>query len=107
MLADGHEELLAVVDRAVALRPAGAPEYDRDTIEQLIHGFEQLMLEALDDTGNDTRRLFLETAVPAVVAAGETPATIARGIATFASLLTAVTAPKMPRTSPSSSRMGL
>lgn len=63
----GHADLMRLARRRVD--EAGMPLTDEE-LEQLVHGFEQLLLEALEEAGTATRDFFVETAIPAIVASG-------------------------------------
>lgn len=56
------------------LTAAGAQlDWTDDDLRQILTGFAAMVREAAEGTGNSTRELFLDTAVPAAVAQGETP----------------------------------
>jgi hypothetical protein len=74
--------------RELAARMPSAEDYAPDELEQLLHGFERMLLEELEGGGGPTRQLYLETAVPAVVSRGRTAAQIAEGTIRFGILLT-------------------
>jgi len=72
-------------------------DYAPDELEQLLRGFEQMLLEDLDGQGHTARDLYLETAIPAVVASGRTPAMLASGITRFGILLSSDIAADLDR----------
>lgn len=80
--------LLAAAEHVVAATPSMGPgRYSRDQLEQLLNGFCALLREALEESGNDTYEIFMETAVPAMVADGQTTGSLVQGSAAFATLL--------------------
>lgn len=82
-----HDELLEVAMRVVGRIPEMAGKYSELEIGQLLNGLEAMLIEALEETGDATQTLFLETAIPALVAGGETAASISRSTVTFAILV--------------------
>ena len=87
-IAESRDGWMRAGERAVAASPElAAASLGDDDLNQLLNGFEALMLEALEERGDETRRLFLETAVPALVAGGQTPASLVHGAAAFSVLL--------------------
>ena len=93
----GHDEImrlarLRVADLGIAL--------DEPELEQLIHGFETLLLEALEGRGTDTRDFFLETAIPGVIQAGlQTRDEVVGGVAAWAVLLSTSLVERLPEES--------
>lgn len=80
--------LLAAAERVVAMTPSMGPErYSREQLEQLLNGFSALLEEALEEAGSDTYELFIETAIPAVVADGQTTRSLVHASAAFGTLL--------------------
>lgn len=81
------DRVLALADRMLTDYPElGGDRFERTDIEQIIRGFAQMARETVAGTG-ETRAFFLETAIPAAVANGETPSSIARSSAVFGILL--------------------
>ncbi len=77
--------LLDLARRAMA-ESALVTETSDDQLVQLVHALRLILLEALEGR-DDTRRLVIETAVPAYVEAGETTANLAGATVRFAVLL--------------------
>jgi hypothetical protein len=89
----------ALIDDVVAetLRLTGRETaYTAEELEQLVHAFRASLREALAGSGTDARDLMIETAVPAVVAQGDTPATLARSSGVFGVLLASRVARVVP-----------
>lgn len=61
-------------------------ETPEEQLVQLVHAVRAMLLEALEG-GDETRRLVIETAIPAYVEAGDTAATIGGAITRFAVLV--------------------
>lgn len=84
----GH---LAQLARDLAAeQPAAAADVDWDQVDQIMRGFETVILEALRDGTDTSRQLLLETAVPALVQGGATAAALAGSSTRFGVLLTDV-----------------
>lgn len=78
--------IFALAERVVAQsRLAGS--LTSSDLEQLLHGFERLLVEALEQRGREVRSIFIETAVPAVVAQGQTPPELASAATAFGVML--------------------
>jgi len=77
-------------------RSRAAEHWTDDDLDQLLRAFYGLLDEALTDESTATRSLFLETAVPAAVAAGETVASIAASISAWAVVLTSELVAELP-----------
>ena len=84
LLHDEREQLLALADRVSAT----TQRYSDEELHQLLNGFEAMVVEALEGRGTQTRDLFVETAIPAVLAAGESPSGLVHNTVGFAILLT-------------------
>ncbi len=82
--------MVDLAQRAASVTPEmGAGRYSREELEQLIRGFEALLLEELFQRGRETRELFMETAIPGLVGDGQRVASLTHASTTF-SLLVAV-----------------
>jgi hypothetical protein len=76
------------LDDVVASMVAQIPEeeladYDPDSVGQFLNALEALVVEALEDSGDEKRRFIFDTAIPAMVAQGQTAVDMARGHTTF------------------------
>ena len=95
-LLDREPELLVeVAKRAQAVNESGQ-DYSDEDVAQIVHAFGGALREALAGTGSDARDLLMQTAVPAVVARGETPATLARSATVFGVLLAGAVRERVP-----------
>ena len=65
-----------------------------DELDQLVRATIAILLEGLEG-GTETRNFVIETAVPAFVAQGETPATLAATSVTFAVMLSGLLSSKV------------
>ena len=88
---------LVALARAAQSATAGMGEgrYSDDELAQLVHGFTVLIDEALDGRA-DAFDLFIETAVPGLLADGQTPSALVAGSATFVTLVTAHVLDRVP-----------
>lgn len=75
------EHLLALIqrDREALVREtsdaayaAGSIKLERESTEQMMRGVIAVVEEAVEGKGTDTRDMFLQTALPGVIAAGKT-----------------------------------
>ena len=90
----GHEEIMDLA--RIRARQTGVALDDHD-LEQLMNGFESLLLEALEERGTEARDLFIETTVPGVIAAGlRTPDQLAGGTAAWGVLLSTALLSRLP-----------
>ena len=89
--------MLELTKRVVADVPAiGADRYSDEELDQLLNAFEALVTEAVTGAGTSTRELVLETAIPAIVADGLEPWTLACSNTTFAIFLTGMVLEEIP-----------
>jgi len=70
--------------------------YSDEELAQLLHAFRMTLREALTGAGSEARDLMIQTAIPAVVAKSETPATLARSNTVFGILLATRVARVLP-----------
>ncbi|HVM18013.1 MAG TPA: hypothetical protein VM290_10575 [Gaiellaceae bacterium] len=89
-------EQLALARRAVAETPEMAGRYGEEDVRQLLNGFETLLTESVDGGGSETREFFIGTAVPALVADGQSPASLVQGTVTFVTLLATQLGERLP-----------
>ena len=90
------------LDEVAARMAASAPEdqrreYDPEATGQFINAFETLMIEALEAAGDEKRRFVFDTAIPAMVAQGQTPVDLTRGHVAFFSVLAHRMLERVPR----------
>ena len=82
------DALFRVAREVVAGTPSFGPErYSDEELHQLLNGFRTLLAEAMEDGGSDTYGFFLETAVPSLVADGQTSESLVHAAAAFGALL--------------------
>lgn len=87
-LDDRQEGLLSAVETVVASTPSmGAGLYSRAELKQLLNGFCALLKEALEEQGSKTYELFITTAVPGMVADGQTTGSLVEASASFGTLI--------------------
>ena len=78
----GH--LLGVAKRVLAVTPGmGSDLYSDAELGQLLNGFKALLTEGLEETGSEVFDFFVDTAVPGLVADGQSAATLSQAAATF------------------------
>lgn len=82
------DRLVALARETMASTPGWSPNtYDDATVREAIRGFVGVLEEGLGGTSDEVRRLFMETAIPAFVAAGELPEVLVGGAATYQVLI--------------------
>lgn len=81
-------ETHALARRTIDAVPGMAEAITEDDLRQLLHGFCQMLEEAMAQSSQTTRQFFLETAIPALVASGQGSSTLVHSIGIFAVLLT-------------------
>ena len=87
-IGDSRDAMLALALRAVGDTPEMAARgYGEEDLRQLLNGFEALLVEELGG-GGGTREFFIGTAIPAMVADGQSPASLVQGAAMFGALVT-------------------
>jgi hypothetical protein len=83
-----QEALLSTAEAVVATTPSmAAGRYSREELKQLLNGFSALLKEALEERGSETYELFLSTAVPGMIADGQTTETLVEASASFGTLI--------------------
>ena len=87
-----HDVLVDLGRVAASMDERLAATIGEQDLDQVMRAFESVLVEALEQSGSETRRLLLTSAVPAAVAAGWTLLDIAQSNATFSVLLTALIA---------------
>ena len=81
-------ELLALARDVVgATQEMGPERYTDHELQQLLNGFQTLVAEALADAGTENFDLFIETAIPGLVAEGQSMESLAHAAATFGVLV--------------------
>lgn len=87
---ENHDLLLATARTAMAENP-DAPEGVTETdLEQLINGFQAVVLEDLEQTAARVRDVFIDDVVSVSVALGQSPGQLARSAAIYGVLLSHV-----------------
>lgn len=81
---DRHQELLRLVTNVVAVVPEMAGHYGEDELDQLVRGFAAVLAEALRGDERDQMELLVGSAIPALVADGQTTSTLARAVGSLA-----------------------
>ena len=72
-----------IADMAAQLPQEELEDYDPEVAGQFLNAFETLVVEALEGAGDEKRRFIFDTAIPAMVAQGQTAVDFARGHTTF------------------------
>lgn len=91
------DRLVAIAGETIAATPGWTPgSYDDATLRESVRGFVAVLKESLDGTSDDMRRLFMETAIPAYVAAGQSPESLVTGAATYQVLVATALVAAMP-----------
>lgn len=81
---ESDEHLVGLARRILEDFPElGGDRYGDEDIAQILRAFGGLAIESLRGGDGSTREIFLTSAIPAVVAEGETPATLARSATLF------------------------
>lgn len=92
-----HRDLLRMVTNVVALVPEMAGKYGEEELDQLVRAFEAVVAESLEGSGREQMDLLVGSAVPALIADGQTTSTLARAVGALAVVISTSLLRDMPR----------
>ena len=91
-----HRDLLRLVTNVVALVPEMAGNYGEDELDQLVRAFGAVVAESLAGSEREQMHLLAGSAVPALIADGQTTSTLARAVGSLAVVISASLLRDMP-----------
>lgn len=82
------DRLVVVANETLSATPGWSVDaYPEAAIREAVRGFTRVLKEALEGRTGETRRMFMETAIPAFVEAGQSPESLVTAAATYLVLI--------------------